>query len=70
MKEKWDILAVPSEEDWVIDEDDPIAQYLLEPFMDKDGNIRKELFDEINGSFHPKKGLVEINGKLELPKEE
>lgn len=70
MKRKLEILAVPSDEDWVIDGDEPIGQHMLEPFMDDNGEIRKELFDEIDGKFYQKKGLVNINGKLELPKKE
>lgn len=52
---KWQVLAVPSDEEWVIDGESELGQYLLEPFKDENGEIRMELFEEVDGKFYQKK---------------
>lgn len=55
------------EEGFTFDGTDPDYQFLLEPFTDENGVIRKELFDYVDGKYYQKKGLISVNGKLQLP---
>ena len=57
MKHKFQVLAVPSdEEDCVITENDPIYSYIMEDYLDENGKVRMELFEKgEDGNYRLKK---------------
>ena len=58
MKHKFQILAKPSDEEFVITEEDPIYPHLMKDYLDENGKIRVNWFEKgDDGKYRLKKKI-------------